>query len=195
MSAAKKLKMSADEFLLWSLTQEGDYEFANGEIVAMSRDRKGHNVAKGLAFASLASAIRRAGLPYTPYTDGVAIKIPAGAIRRPDAAVDCGETFDPDGLELANPIILVEVVSASSEHTDTSTKLAEYFSIPSVAHYLIVMPLSRMVIHHARNADPAGPILTTLRRDGELRHDPPGLVLAVEDLFPPQMREPSPQKM
>ena len=33
---------------------------------------------------------------------------------------------------------------------DAGGKLADYFGVPSVMHYLIVRPLRREVIHHAR---------------------------------------------
>jgi len=177
--------MSADEFLVWAETQDDDYELVDGRAVAMSRDRKGHNVTKGFVFSALAAAIKRDKHPCTPYSDGIGVKTPADAVRRPDASVECGEPFDPAGLFLAKPVIVVEVVSPSSERDDTIAKFADYFSIPSIAHYLIVLPDRRMVIHHARSGASAdGPtVLSAIRQTGELRLDPPGLVLAVEELF------------
>ena len=181
--------MTADEFLVWAEQQDDDFEFVSGRIVAMSRDRKGHNVTKRAAVRALEDAIRRAKLPCTPYSDGIGVKTPADVVRRPDASVECGEAFDPDGLFLENPVIVVEVVSPSSEREDTGTKFADYFSIPSIAHYLIVFPDRRLVIHHARSGKSAdGPtVLSAIREAGDLRLDPPGLVLAVEDLFPPEL--------
>ena len=39
-------------------------------------------------------------------------------------------------------MIVVEVLSPSTRHIDASKKLAGYFRLPSVAHYLIVDPTS-----------------------------------------------------
>ena len=181
-------RMTADEFLVWAEQQDDDYEFVDGRIVAMSRDRKGHNVTKGFVFSALAAAIGRAKLPCTPYSNGIGIKTPADVVRRPDASVECGEAFDPDGLFLANPVVVVDVELPPCERGGASTKFTDYFSILSIAHYLIVFPDKRLVIHHARSGQSAdGPtVLSAIRRAGELRLDPPGLVLQVQELFPPE---------
>jgi Uma2 family endonuclease len=48
------------------------------------------------------------------------------------------------------PLVVVEVTSPSSERGDPGEKLVEYFSVPSIHHYLIVNPVKKVVIHHAR---------------------------------------------
>jgi Uma2 family endonuclease len=60
-------------------------------------------------------------------------------------------------------------------------KLAGYFRLPSVAHYLIVDPTQRSVIHHARGAGDT--ILTRVISDGVITLDPPGLELAMSDIY------------
>jgi Uma2 family endonuclease len=188
MGAKPKPSMTPAEFLLWAEQQEEDYEFVGGRPVAMSRDRAGHNVTKRAAVRALEDAIRRAGLSCTPYSDGIAVQNRAGIIRRPDASVDC-TPFDPDLLVLQNPVVVVEVVSPSSERTDTGDKLFDYFAIPSIAHYLIVYPERRIVLHHARNGPPNDQpaVLTSIRSSGELVLDPPGMRIALEDLFAAEM--------
>ena len=73
------------------------------------------------------------------------------------------------------------MVSPSSEFTDTITKLVEYFSVPSVQHYLIVSLEPRAVVHHARAAD--GTVVTRIAYTGRLRLDPPGLDLDVDAIL------------
>ena len=60
-------------------------------------------------------------------------------------------------------------------------KLEGYFSLASLAHYLILDPDRRVVIHHARGRE--GVIETRILREGRLRLDPPGLEVAVAELF------------
>ena len=55
-----------------------------------------------------------------------------------------------DSLEIANPIIVVEVLSPSTAQIDTTIKLQGYFEVPSVQHYLIVDPDGRTITHHKR---------------------------------------------
>jgi hypothetical protein len=66
---------------------------------------------------------------------------------------------------------------------DLRDKLVGYFQVPSIVHYLIADPDDRLVIHHARGNDA---IATRILSAGSsLRLDPPGIELAVVDLFPP----------
>jgi Uma2 family endonuclease len=76
---------------------------------------------------------------------------------------------------MADPLIVVEVVSPSSVSRDSGSKLEGYFRLASVRHYLIVTTRDRAVIHHQR--DDAGGI-TCIIRDGPIRLDPPGIELA-----------------
>jgi len=76
---------------------------------------------------------------------------------------------------------VVEVASLSSERSDVGTKLVEYFSVPSIRHYLVVVPEKRTVVHHFRPE--AGDIRTQIVPDGALALDPPGIAIQVPALF------------
>jgi Uma2 family endonuclease len=77
----------------------------------------------------------------------------------------------------AEPVIVVEVISPSSEKIDTSVKLPDYFRVPSVMHYLIADPERPLIIHHARRSNDR--LLTAIARHGPIALDPPGLELAL----------------
>ena len=100
--------------------------------------------------------------------------------REPDALVQC-TPIDLDSLISDEPIIVVEIASPASEGSDLTTKLAEYFSVPSIHHYLIV-DLNALVIHHMRQPD--GQILTRIIRDGDIALDPPGLIVPYAEMVP-----------
>ena len=87
--------------------------------------------------------------------------------REPDAAVQCGVATDLDSTILEAPLIVVEVASPSSERDDTGDKLVEYFSVPSIRHYLIVKPERNVVIHHARKG--GGDLTTRIVSAGEMQ--------------------------
>lgn len=86
-----------------------------------------------------------------------------------------------DAIELVDPIAVVEVVSPSSRGVDRGVKLASYFSLPSVRHYVIVDVDRRVVIHHWRNEE--GKIAAEIRFDGSLSLYPPGLEIDIRDVF------------
>ena len=55
--------------------------------------------------------------------------------------------MEADAIAAENPVIIVEVLSPGTVSTDTGGKLADYFQVPSVAHYLIVHPTRRVITH------------------------------------------------
>jgi Uma2 family endonuclease len=173
--------MTVEEFLTWAEPQEGRYELHNGEVVAMSPERAQHVEVKQNTFVALREAIRRAGLPCFAYVDGLAVRIDARTSFEPDALVVCGEKVPADAIAAANPIIVVEVLSPSTEYRDSAHKLADYFRVPSIEHYLIVDPVARLIVHHRRGDGAA--LETRIIATGTLRLDPPGMEIAVEDVF------------
>jgi len=76
---------------------------------------------------------------------------------------------------------VVEVLSPSTRQIDASAKLAGYFRISSVHHYLIVDPDQRLVIHHARSG--LDTVMTRILHDGRIALDPPGIEVAVSDFY------------
>jgi Uma2 family endonuclease len=178
-----KKRMKVDEFLAWSARQPDDrYELVDGEVVAMTRDTVRHNLTKLAACRALDDAVRSAGLPCVVFIDGVGVAINDKTLRIPDVLVHWGAEPDPDAL-IVSPLIVVEVVSPSSERDDTDTKLIEYFSVASIRHYLIVFSEKRVVVHHRRND--GGDIATRIAHDGDVTLDPPGIAVPVLALLGP----------
>jgi Uma2 family endonuclease len=62
-----------------------------------------------------------------------------------------------------------------------SLKLIGYFRLLSVAHYLIVDPAQPSILHHARQTN--GDILTRIVNDGSITLDPPGIAIALSDIY------------
>jgi Uma2 family endonuclease len=184
MASAPLKRMTVDEFLVWTQTQPGRrFELVHGQPVAMSPERARHAEAKAEIYVALRGAIRQASLPCHVLPDGMTVRIDDETAFEPDAIVYCGPRIDDDSMVVPNPIIVVEVVSPSSQERDTGAKLAGYFQVPSVRHYLIVDPLGRLIIHHARQADAT--ILTRIHTDGAIDLTPPGLALTLAEVFPP----------
>ena len=176
-------RMTVPEFVAWVERQPGGrYELVHGFPVAMAPQRIEHADAKFLVCLALKTAIARVGLAYHAMPDGMSVRVDDETVYEPDALVYCGPKVPNGTIFIENPVIVVEVISPSSEAVDTGDKLVGYFKVPSVAHYLIVHPLQRVVTHHARG--PGDLIETRIRTDGEFRLDPPGLSLAVAELLP-----------
>ncbi len=183
MTTPAKIRMTVDEFLAWSEGQQGRFELHDGQVVAMSPERVGHIDTKGLVYRALGDAIERAGLDCHVLPDGAAVRVSEANCYEPDALVYCGPAASADDLEIANPVIVVEVLSPSTAHIDLKRKLAGYFRVPSVMHYLVIDPSEPPILHYQRQDD--GTILTRLMPAGEILLDPPGLVLDTTTFYPP----------
>ena len=181
MVALPKQRMTVDTFLAWAEGQPGRFELVDGEVFAMAPERAGHALVKYATQTALKRAIVAAGADGHMMPDGMTVRIDATTTFEPDALVYCGARMDVEAIEVPDPVIVVEVQSSSTRSVDTGFKLARYFSLASVRHYLMIDPVKRLVIHHRRGAD--GLIVTRISSDGTLDLTPPGLVLPVAELF------------
>jgi Uma2 family endonuclease len=97
--------------------------------------------------------------------------------------VNSGPPLPDDAIAASNPVIVVEVLSPSTEHIDPADKLADYFRLASVQHYLIVRVLRREVIHHRRSGEG---IISRVINIGDIVLDPPGITIGLADIYPAQ---------
>ena len=182
MNIALRKPLTVDDYLAWARTQAEAprTELINGQIVFVSPEQLAHTRIKGFVYFALRLAIANAGIAAAVLTDGATVPIDAHTGYEPDATVRMGPPLPGGDMKVPDPIIVVEVLSPTSVHMDTSAKLIGYFKLPSVNHYLVIDPEGRTVAHHLRTADG---ISSKTLSSGELRLDPPGISLAVADLF------------
>jgi Uma2 family endonuclease len=181
MTVIRKARMTVDEFLAWAEGQPGRWELYHGVPYAMAPERARHGKVKFAVQSALVNGIRKAGLPCHMLPDGATVRVSEDTAHEPDALVYCGPELPGDAIEVPNPVIVVEVASPSTRKIDASLKLAGYFRLPSVHHYLIVDPDKPPLIHHQLQTD--GTILTRLVGEGSLRLDPPGIEVVVGEVF------------
>jgi Uma2 family endonuclease len=173
-------RLTADAFIAWAAEQpRGRYELVDGRVVAMAPERAGHARAKARAHRALEAAIAAAGLGCEAFPDRMSVRIDDATVYEPDALV--GPRTPDEAVEIADPVVVVEVISRSSRSIDSGVKLDDYLRLPSLRHYLIVNADARSVVHHRRTD--GGGVETRIARDGRLALDPPPLSIEVGDLF------------
>src|ERR1700730_9572273 len=96
MSATVPHRMTADEFIAWTMEQpEGKrYELVAGEVVAIAPEQAAHGRMKGLMYMRLVAAIRDANLPCEAFPDGMVVRVDDRTLYEPDALVRCGAPVD-----------------------------------------------------------------------------------------------------
>ena len=172
--------LGRDEFRRWAETQKARYERVCGEPVAMSPERARHIRLKTRLWAALDRAIREADLDCEALGDGITVEVDADTDYEPDAVVNCGPRLGPEEVAATNPVIVAEVLSPNTQSVDTGDKLADYFRVPSIQHYLIVRARRHEIIHHWRSGDE---IVSRVVNLGSIRLDPPGISIAVNDVY------------
>ena len=168
------------EFRRWYDAQpRGRYERIDGRVVAMAAQRLSRVRVRAAVYLALSRAVAHAGIECEALPNGVTFET-GDSDYHPDALVNCGARMADDAVAAPNPVVVVEVLSPGTASTDTGAKLAGYFRVPSVAHYLIVHPTKRIVTHHRRNGDA---IETLVLVGGPITMDPPGIAVTVEELY------------
>jgi Uma2 family endonuclease len=181
MTVPLRRPLTVADYLAWAGTQPQKQrtELINGQIVPLPAERVTHNRVKGAVYLALVQAVKKAGIDCEALPDGVTVRIDEHISYEPDSQVYCGARLPPEAMLVPSPVVVVEVLSPTTAHSDTSAKLIGYFKPPSVSHYLVLDPDARSAAHHTRNRPPL--TLTA----GPVRFDPPGIDLFVEDLFGP----------
>ena len=178
-----KPRMTVDQFLSWAMAQPDGprYELVDGEVVAMAPERAAHARRKAAIWLALRDAIKAARLSCEALPDGMTVKIDEHTAYEPDTVVHCDKALPDDAVIVPAPLIVVEVLSPSTATRDTGAKLADYFRLPSVRHYLIVRTDRPTVIHHRRGDGDV--IETRIVTAGAVALDPPGIALDLDRIY------------
>ena len=138
MNPVLPTRMTVDEFLRWSQRQDsGRYELEDGRVISMPAETFGHVKIKDLVKDALKAAIARSSIPYISLPDGMAVRIDGKTAFEPDVLVVALPEPPLDALEIANPIIVVEVLSPSSARHDRITK-RRFFLSHGVPTYWVI---------------------------------------------------------
>ncbi len=151
---AAKLSHTFAEYLVLEAASETKHEYVNGEIFAMAGGTPEHSRLSANVILELGAALR--GRPCVTFTSDLRIRVPAtGLGTYPDASVVCGRIeVDPeDKNSVTNPVVIVEVLSDSTERYDRDEKRAHYRQLPSLRDYLLVSQHERRIEHYHRNDD------------------------------------------
>ena len=154
MSSDPKTLLTEEEYLVIERRAEFRSEFYRGEMFAMAGASRRHNRIVTNLVTALDNQLRER--PCNVYSNDMRVKIPdTGLFTYPDLVVTCGEeTFTDDEQDtLLDPLVIVEVLSESTEAYDRGKKFEYYQSIGSLTTYVLVAQDSRRVEQYVRQQD------------------------------------------
>ncbi len=127
------------------------HEYINGELIAMSGVSRAHNLITGNISGELRTLLR--GSECETYANEMRVSTPTTtSYFYPDVVVVCEKPrFEDDVFgTLLNPIILVEVLSPSTQVYDRREKFAHYRQLASLQEYVLVFQDKVLVEHYRR---------------------------------------------
>jgi Uma2 family endonuclease len=136
---SKQKFYTLDEYRELEEIAEFRHEYRDGEIVQMTGSTVDHSQIIGNIYAFFKSALR--GKNARPFMSDLRLWIPR--YRRgtyPDVMVIEGEPVFTEGRndEILNPVLIVEVLSKSSDDFNRDDKFRFYRSIPEFREYVLV---------------------------------------------------------
>jgi Uma2 family endonuclease len=137
------------EFEIWHARQPERWEFIRGEPRMMAPASMRHSIIKRNVGFALQAALAPRGCE--ALVDGPQI-LTDEISAIPDVVVTCA-ALDLTTPVIAEPVIIVEVISPSSEQNDTGLRWLAYRTIPSLRHYLVLSQDQRLVQIHSRAGD------------------------------------------
>lgn len=130
---------TAEEYLEFERNADVRHELINGEVYEMAGAVKRHNQISTNIIRLLGNQLLERDCNF--YANDMRIKIAdAGNYTYPDIVAVCGEEIYEDATEdtLLNPMLIVEILSKSTEAYDRGGKFESYQTIESFHEYVLI---------------------------------------------------------
>jgi Uma2 family endonuclease len=154
MQPARTVRLTFADYVSAETLHSEKSEFARGEVFAMSGATAKHAAITASLTALLHGQLRRTSCRV--YSADLRIRVrEVDFASYPDLSVVCGPVkADPeDKHSCINPVLIVEVLSASSEANDRGAKFANYRACTTFQEYLLVAQDVPLIERYLRNGD------------------------------------------
>lgn len=179
--APTNIRISPEEYLEGENRSDVKHEYDNGYVVAMVGASRSHN----LIDLTLASAIKQhtESSPCRTYMSDMKVRIQTQGndlFYYPNVMVSCDEAPSSEYYE-DNPVLIIEVLSPSTETRDKLEKLAAYSSIPSLVEYFTVAQ-DRVEVHRYSLVE-GNAVLTEYQDSDTVEMSSIDLLIPVKDIY------------
>lgn len=130
------------------------HDYYKGEIFAMAGAGPSYNIISVNIIAALAEGLK--GKKCQPFGSDMRIHIPENSLfTYPDISIICGDiiTSNEDEETVTQPVVIIEILSASTKNYDRGEKFRLYRAIPTLKEYLLIDAESIHAEHFAINRD------------------------------------------
>ena len=142
--------LSVDEFLAWDDGTDTRYQLLRGLVTMMAPPQAVHGALVARLAGQLSAQLPRSCSSITEA--GIRPQHRSDTYYHADLAVTC-RPLERGEIYVREPVLVVEVLSPSTEATDRLLKLDDYRLIPSIADILFVSSMRAQVEHWHRQGD------------------------------------------
>jgi Uma2 family endonuclease len=178
--------MTYAEYLALEARSPDRHEFVRGEVYAMGGGTPEHAALEAAMAGELRSALASAGKPCRVYSANLRVRVEATDVAcYPDVTVVCGklEKSPEDAQAATNPLVVVEVLSASTESYDRGIKAGHYRRIPSLREYVLVAQHTRLIEVWRKNEKAVWEVAAVAGAGERVAIEALGVELAVDDVY------------
>ncbi|MCO6489576.1 MAG: Uma2 family endonuclease [Phaeodactylibacter sp.] len=140
--AEKKLDtFTIEEYLTLEDQSDVKNEYEHGAITAMSGGTLNHGIIGNNINTHLSNVVQKKGTDCVTINGDVRIFIEkANSFVYPDGMMICGgiQTAESDKNSVVNPVLIVEVLSKSTESYDRGDKFHKYCSLAAFKEYVLI---------------------------------------------------------
>jgi Uma2 family endonuclease len=169
MSSVPKHYLTPEEYLHRERKADFRSEYFRGEMFAMAGASANHNLIVSNCIETIGQQFKKK--PCRVFPSDLKLRIEAtGLYTYPDLSVVCGEPqLDSDGGDvLLNPVVLVEVLSDSTEAYDRGKRFEHYRTIPSLNHYVLIAQDRHSIDCLTRSSDGSWNLTSCQGLDGKI---------------------------
>lgn len=136
--AQPALKMTLTDFVAWENEQEDRHEFYRGEAFEMVSARRVH----GLVGLNIAAALKDQlkGTGCRAFVESMKVQLANDAVFYRDVFVTCDAADLQTEMVFRSPVLIVEVLSESTQAYDRGLKFAADRQLASLREYVLVDP-------------------------------------------------------
>lgn len=179
--AVQKPVFDAQTYLEWEAGQEEKHEYHRGEVFAMAGASDAHVTIAGNLYMALRQHLR--GKPCGVYISDMKLRVAADdAFYYPDVFVSCSADDRAQRLYKSEPLLVAEVLSASTAAFDRGYKFASYRKLGSLREYLLIDSERESADLFTRDAQGRW-VLDAVTPGGVVRLDSVALELPLEQLY------------
>jgi Uma2 family endonuclease len=179
----KKKKYTSEEYLALEEKAEFRSEYDNGEIVAMSGGSLNHAQITANLGRNIGNKISE---KCTALTTDVKVRVESyQKFYYPDVLIICDKPafYQKRNDTITNPVLIVEVLSKSTEANDRGEKMLAYRTLESLREYILVSQHKAIVEQYTKNADGNWIHKATIGLKSIVIFESVGVTLSLEEIY------------